>query len=45
MKKIVLLLTVLFLLSAPAFAVNQKKSVAKAGFEVGNVIPDFKKLT
>lgn len=41
MKKIVLLLTVLLLLSAPVFAVNQKKSVAKVGFEVGEILPDF----
>ena len=41
MKKIVLLLTALFLLSISAFGENQKKATPKVGYEIGNIIPDF----
>ena len=41
MKKIVLLLTALFLLSISAFGENQKKPTPKVGYEIGNIIPDF----
>ena len=41
MKKIVLLLTALFLLSISVFGESQKKVMPTVGYEIGNIIPDF----